>query len=151
MMMKTASATDVRMSRLQRIHLKRNFCAMSTAPAPAEFSIKPLSSAYDASDSRWLAQVETLLGSLKVNVGPVRKEVTPVAGQKGGLVDIIVALGSAGAVTAAVEVFRAWLGRDATRSLEIVTTVDGVEKKITVTGTNISKELIAQALKLAAK
>lgn len=124
---------------------------MSTVPAPAEFSIKPLSSAYDANDSRWISQVETLLGSLKVNVGEVRKEVTPVAGQKGGLVDIIVALGSAGAITAAVEVFRAWLGRDATRSIEIVTMVDGVEKKIAITGTNISKELIAQALKQAAK
>ncbi len=124
---------------------------MSTALGSGEFSIKPSSSDYDASDARWLAQVETLLGSLKANVGPVRKEVTPVAGQKGGLVDIIVALGSAGAVTAAVEVFRMWLGRDAKRVLDIVTVVDGVEKKITISGTNLSKELVSEALKAAVK
>ena len=124
---------------------------MSTAPAPGEFSIKPSSTDYDASDARWVAQVETLLGSLKANVGEVRKEVTPVAGQKGGWVDIIVALGSAGAVTAAVEVFRAWLGRDVTRTLEIVTVVDGVEKKITINGTNLSKELVSESLKAALK
>jgi hypothetical protein len=124
---------------------------MSTSPAASEFSLQPLSAAYDANDERWLNQVQGLLASLQTNVGPVRKEITPVAGQKGGLVEIIVALGSAGAITAAVEVFKAWLGRDGTRSIEISTTAGGQKKKIKVTGQNISKELLAEALQQAAK
>lgn len=124
---------------------------MSVTAESGEMSIRPRSSAYDASDARWINQVQTLLSSLQVNVGQVRKDVTPVAGQKGGLVEIIVALGSAGAVTAAVEVFKLWLGRDKTRSIDITTKTGDVEKKITITGENISKELLAQALKQAAK
>ena len=124
---------------------------MSVTAESGEMSIQPRSSAYDASDARWVNQVQTLLSSLQVNVGQVRKEVTPVAEQKGGLVEIIVALGSAGAVTAVVEVFKLWLSRDKTRSIDITTKTGDVEKKITITGENISKELLAQALKHAAK
>jgi len=124
---------------------------MSVTVESGEMSIHPRSSAYDASDARWINQVQILLSSLQVNVGQVRKEVTPVAGQKGGLVEIIVALGSAGALTAAVEVFKLWLSRDKTRSIDITTKTGDVEKKITITGENISKELLAQALKQAAK
>ncbi len=119
---------------------------MSTPPAPAELAIKPSSTVYDAGDGRWAAQVQTLLASLQANVGPVRQDVTPVAGRKGGMVGLVIALGSAGAITAAVEVFKAWLARDTTRSITITTTVDGVESTRVITGTNISKELLAQAM-----
>ena len=124
---------------------------MSTPVAGNEFTIQPMSDAYDPSDDRWLTQVQSLLTSVQMNVGPVRKDVTPVPGQKGGVVEIIVALGSAGALTAAVEVFKAWLSRDGTRSIEISTTTGGQKKKIKVTGQNISKELLAEALQQAAK
>jgi hypothetical protein len=121
---------------------------MSTLPpSPVEISIQPSSEAYDPNDARWLSQVQNLLSGLQANVGAVRKEVTPVAGQKGGTVEIIVALGSAGAITAAVEVFKAWLNRDQTRTIEITTTVNGVKKKKKITGTNISKELLSEALR----
>jgi hypothetical protein len=118
---------------------------------PGEITIQPLSSAYDAGDSRWESQVQGLLESLKANVGEVRKEVTPVPGQKGGIVEIIIALGSAGAITAAVQVFKHWLDRDTTREIEITTRTVGGKKITKITGKNISKELIAEALGYASK
>lgn len=118
---------------------------------PGEIVIQPLSNAYDPGDERWLNQVQGLLASLNANVGEVRKEVTPVAGQKGGVVEIIIALGSAGAITAAVQVFKHWLDRDTTREIEITTKVSGGKKTTKITGKNISKELISEALGHASK
>ncbi len=116
--------------------------------SPVEFSINPISAAYDPSDSRWQKQVQALIVSLEANAGPVRREVTPVAGQKGGLVEIIIALGSAGAIAGAVDVFKAWLNQDRTRTVSITSTRDGKTETLTVTGDNISKEIL---LKLAMK
>jgi hypothetical protein len=47
----------------------------------------------------------------------VAKTTTPQPGTKGGTETIILALGSSGALLAAVEVFKAWLGRDRERVL----------------------------------
>ena len=125
---------------------------MSTeSPEPGEIIIQPLSSAYDPGDERWLGQVQGLLASLNANVGEVRKEVTPVAGQKGGVVEIIIALGSAGAITAAVEVFKMWLNRDATREIVITTKVKDGTKTTRITGKNISKELVSEAMQHSSK
>ncbi|HEY5552211.1 MAG TPA: hypothetical protein VIK52_09990 [Opitutaceae bacterium] len=118
---------------------------------PGEIVIQPLSSAYDPGDARWETQVQGLLDSLKSNVGEVRKEVTPVAGQKGGIVEIIIALGSAGAITAAVQVFKHWLDRDTTREIKITTKVVGGKKTTRISGKNISKELLSEALGHASK
>lgn len=128
---------------------------MSSEPLsspPVEFSIKPCSAAYDPSDSRWQKQVQALLASLEANAGPVRRDVTPVAGQKGGLVEIIIALGSAGAIAAAVDVFKAWLNQDRTRTVSITSTRDGRTETLNVTGDNISKEILLKlAMQAAAK
>ncbi len=124
---------------------------MNTSSAGNEIVIQPVSDAYDPSDSRWLNQVQGLLSSLQSNGGIVRKEVTPVAGQKGGAVEIILALGTAGALPVVADIIKAWLNRDGTRSIEISTTTGGEKKKIKVTGKNISKELLAEALQQAAK
>jgi hypothetical protein len=118
---------------------------MSTeSTEPREIVIQPLSSAYDPGDERWLGQVQGLLASLNANVGEVRKEVTPVPGQKGGIVEIIIALGSAGAITAAVQVFKHWLDRDKTRSITVTTTKDGDTETTTITGDNITNELLSE-------
>lgn len=120
---------------------------MTTEPRdPGEVVIEPLSGAYDPADARWESQVQGLLDSLKANVGEVRKEVTPVPGQKGGVVEIIIALGSAGAISAAVQVFKHWLDRDSTRSITIRKKKARGEETITITGRNISKELLSEAL-----
>lgn len=128
---------------------RSNLRAMSSTPAPeaTEFFIAPVSSAYDPNDARWRNQVQMLLKSLEANVGPIRQNVTPVAGQKGGLVEIIVALGSAGAITASVEVFKAWLGQDKTRSVKITRKRGGKTETIEVSGKNISKEVLLELAK----
>lgn len=64
-------------------------------------------------------------------------------GTKGGIDVIILALGSAGVFTAAVEFFRAWLQRDRTRSLEVTHTVDGREETIVIRGEAISDDVVA--------
>jgi hypothetical protein len=51
------------------------------------------------------------------------------------------ALGSAGAFTAAVDCLRAWLSRDRTRRIELAWTVDGREEKIVLQGTAIDPAL----------
>lgn len=113
--------------------------------------IQPLSNAFDPGDPRWASQVQGLLESLEVNVGDVRKEVTPISGQKGGMVEIIVALGSAGAITAAVEVFKMWLNRDSSREIVITTKEKDGTKTTRITGKNISKELVSEALQHVSK
>jgi hypothetical protein len=121
----------------------------ATPPSSARFKLVATSDAFPTSDQRWQNQVESLLTDLKRNGGDIRKEVTPVDGRKGGAVDIMVALGSSGAIAAAVTVFRAWLTRSADRSIEIEGTVDGREVKLKLTGRNIDEATLRQALKLA--
>lgn len=110
---------------------------------------------YDAGDERWLAQVSDLVASLEQGVGGVRHERTTVPGAKGGTAEIILALGTSGAVGAAVTFFKAWLDRDRSRSLDISYTVDGREEKLTLKGDNVDKTAInavaeAMAARLAA-
>ncbi len=81
--------------------------------------------------------------ALQQEVGGVRREIRPGQGTKGGPESLILALGSAGAFTAAVQFFRAWLGRDRTRRLDITwTDGDGVQR-ITVSGDAIDDNAIA--------
>src|SRR5215208_3585588 len=68
----------------------------STPPTSAQFKLVMSSDALPSSDQRWRNQVDQLLGDLKRNAGEVRKEITPVDGQKGGAEAIILALGSSG-------------------------------------------------------
>lgn len=124
---------------------------MSDAPPPSSAQLKLVlsSDALPSSDRRWLKQVDGLLAELKRNAGEVRREVTPVAGAKGGAEAIILALGSSGAIAAAVTIFRAWLTRSADRTIEIEGIVDGREVKLKLTGRNIDETTLRQALKLA--
>jgi hypothetical protein len=108
------------------------------------------SDAFSSSDQRWRNQVDGLLKDLKRNAGEVRQEITPQAGAKGGASTLILALGSSGAIAAAVTVFRTWLTRSADRSIEIDGSIDGREVRLRLTGRNIDETTIRQALKLAA-
>ena len=101
---------------------------------------------FDPSDARWIQQVHSLVADLQADVGKVQKEVVPVKGHKGGIEIIILALGSAGAITAAVEIFKAWLGRDQTRSLQLSTIIEGKEKTVVVTGKGMSKDTIKELM-----
>jgi hypothetical protein len=101
---------------------------------------------FDPNDSRWIQQVNALVADLQASVGKTRKEVIPVKGYKGGIETIILALGSAGAITAAVEIFKAWLGRDRTRSLTLSTIKEGKEQTVVVTGLGMSEETIKELM-----
>lgn len=84
-----------------------------------EIEIRPESESLEAEDDRWLTQVAGLYDDLRGEGIPVREESTPVRGAKGDIPTIIAALGSAGAFTAAITVFQAWLSRERTRHVKI--------------------------------
>jgi hypothetical protein len=123
---------------------------MAGPETPAHLSFSVASDQYDPSDDRWRSQVQVLLQQLHQDAGPVRQEITPVAGQKGGAAEIILALGTAGAFGAAVTVFQMWLARSRDRVATFV--VDGPNGKTTVeirgdTSEAVIKDVIARSLK----
>ncbi len=122
-----------------------------TPPESATFTLTATSDALPAGDQRWRAQVGSLLSELQRNGGEVRRETTPVEGTKGGLDQIILALGTSGAIAGAVTVFRAWLTRSADRSIKIEGVIAGKKVKLKLTGKNIDETTIRQALKGALK
>jgi hypothetical protein len=111
-----------------------------------EIRIEPQSEEYDPNDSRWLETVDALKHDLRRKLpdhdGDLRERERIVPGQKGVEVDLVLALGSSGAIAAAIEVIKAWLadGRNTTRRLvcerragthvkRVVVTVDGIGEK----------------------
>jgi len=115
-----------------------------------QISIAPRSERYDPDDDRWRAQVGDMAIGLQQEVGGVRRRVQAAGGAKGGPETLVIALGSAGAFTAAVQFLRAWLGRDRTRSLEVSWTVGDEERRISVKGEAIDDEAIATLAAAAA-
>ena len=107
-----------------------------------ELRIEPSSEKFGPNDSNWMGQVEALYSDLQLEVGKVGKRVEPVEGHKGGMGAIILALGSAGAFTAAVQMFQAWLGRDRTRGLTLSILKDGKEHTVSVSGTGMDEAAI---------
>lgn len=105
-----------------------------------DVALHAVSSAYDPEDDRWRSQVSELYQGLDAEVGDVRREYSPVEGTKGGVATVILALGTAGAFTAAADYLRAWLGRDKSRRLEMSWTVDGRREDITITGDAIDEQ-----------
>lgn len=121
-----------------------------TPPSSAiELQLAPTSSAYPSSDQRWQNQVAQLLNDLRRNAGEVRKEITPVPGQKGGAEAIILALGTSGAITAAVAIFKAWLGRASDRAIRMKAKVGDRTVEIELSGANISEATLRAALGMA--
>ena len=110
---------------------------------------KPESEVYSAGDARWLAQVNELCADVQRQTGGLRKEVTPVAGHKGGAEALILALGSAGAIKAAAEVFKAWLARDRTRGLTLTVKNGAETREIAVNGTGMSADDITKFMERA--
>jgi hypothetical protein len=106
-----------------------------------ELTLRTGSDRFDIDDENWLEQEAALLADLRSEVGGVRRDMVAVPGQKGMVETIIMALGSAGAFTAAVDCLRAWLSRDRTRRIELAWTVDGREEKVVLQGTAIDPAL----------
>jgi Effector Associated Constant Component 1 len=120
--------------------------------APAlELVVEPRSERFDEGDARWREQVGALYRDLRHEVGGVRMESTPIPGAKGATTDIILALGSSGALTAAVTMFKAWLDRDRSRVLELEWTEGDQTRKLSIRGTDVDDDTFDELVRAAAR
>jgi len=109
---------------------------------PFELVLEPRTDRYDPDDDRWRNQVGDFVASLRDEVDGVRRELTPVPGTKGSVESLVVSLGSAGAFTAALEFFRAWLGRDRSRSLDITWHTEDGKHHVSIQGDSIDQSTL---------
>lgn len=109
-------------------------------PLVPEMTITTDTDRYDAASRQWRAQAAELHASLRDEVGSVSLRSDPAPGSKGAVEAVILALGSSGALVVAEHCFRAWLGRDKTRSLTVTWTDEtGEERKVSVTGERLDQ------------
>jgi hypothetical protein len=128
-------------------HLPSTGAAMSDT---LEVGLAAHNSRFDPDDPRWLNQVADLARQLRHESGAVRYRRTPVMGTKGTVDQMILALGSAGVFTLAVEVIRSWLGRDRNRAVEITfTDAAGNVQTVRVTAENAAKDALAPLIAAA--
>lgn len=123
--------------------------AEDAAPPALTVQLDADSERYAADDPRWSEQVGRLIGDLQREVGPVKVVSEPEPGSKGGPEAIILALGSAGAFSMALEVFRAWLARERTRSLSITVSDGDVRRRFTVRGSDLDRDSFRDLTQLA--
>jgi Effector Associated Constant Component 1 len=115
-----------------------------------ELAVEPHNDQYRASDDRWRDQVATLFEELHAQVDVIARD-RPVAGAKGSLDQLVIALGSAGAFGAAVDCFRAWLARDKDRRIDVRWDEGGVEHHVTLTGEGMDAESAREIARAAAE
>ena len=122
----------------------------ASAEGPLRLTVDARNDQYDPDDDRWIDQAGTLYQELRTEV-----DVVPggqaVPGAKGAVDQLVIALGSAGAFQAAVQCFRAWLGRDRDRRIELKWDDGGVKRSITLTGDSMDTATIRDLAMLAAK
>jgi hypothetical protein len=111
--------------------------------------IEPHNDEYGRDDDRWRAQVATRHRRLQARVDTVERD-RLVPGTTGTIDRLIVALGSAGAFTAMVECFRAWLGRDKSRRIDARWDEDGAERFVTFQGDAVDAETVREIARAAA-
>ena len=116
-----------------------------------ELTIKPQSDRFDEDDARWRDQVVAFHSDLRAEVGGTRLARTPAPGKKSPAADIILALGSSGALSAAVTMFRAWLSRDRTRSLKISWRDGDKERSLSVRAEDLNDETFKEVARAAAQ
>jgi hypothetical protein len=114
-----------------------------------EMALVPRSVDYRPDDDRWHDQVVGLVSELHRQVDLERRGAA-VGGTKGSLDELVVALGSAGAFTAAVECLRAWLGRDRGRRIDIRWDENGQQRYVTLTGDAIDVDSVREIARAAA-
>jgi hypothetical protein len=99
-----------------------------------EVRIEPATGRFDHLDDRWATQVDALVGELASEVGTVTRRHEPVAGTKGGVGEIVLAVTSGGVLTASIELLRSWVGRDRTRSVTVSWSESGRLSSVQLTG-----------------
>jgi hypothetical protein len=115
-----------------------------------EVAVEPRNDEYHSDDDRWRDQVATLYSELHEQVDTARRG-HPAEGSKGTVDQLVVALGSAGAFSAAVGCFRAWLRRDRSRRLDVRWEENGVERFVTLTGDAVDVESVRMVARAAAR
>jgi len=124
---------------------------VSDIPAGRELElvVEPRSEGYSPDDDRWRAQVVSLRQELQAQVDTTERG-RLVPGTKGTVAELVVALGSAGAFTAMVDCFRAWLSRDKHRRIDVRWDEDGVERYVTFTGDAVDADTVREVARAAA-
>jgi hypothetical protein len=84
-------------------------------------------------DDRFGPQIADLTSELKLEVGGVTTRTEPEPGKRGGLPEIILALGTSGAIGGAVAVFKAWLDKDKARKISIKVRRKGRAREVEIT------------------
>lgn len=115
-----------------------------------EMALEPRSGDYGPDDDRWRDHVVGLVSELRRHVDVDRRG-APMPGTKGTLDELVVALGSAGAFTAAVECMRAWLGRDRSRRIDVRWEENGQQRYVTLTGDAIDVDSVRTIAAAAAR
>ena len=120
----------------------------TSADDPFKLTVDPRNDQYDPDDDRWLDQVAMLYQALDAQVDVLRSQ-RQVQGAKGAVDQLILALGSAGAIQAAVDCFRAWLARDRDRRIDVRWNSGGAERSVTLTGEDVDAETIRDIARAA--
>jgi Effector Associated Constant Component 1 len=116
-----------------------------------ELVVEPRSERFDETDARWRQQVNALVRDLRHEVGGLRTESATIPGAKGATTDVILALGSSGALTAAVTMFKAWLDRDKTRVLDLEW-MDGEQpRRLSIRATDVDEDTFDELVRIAAR
>jgi hypothetical protein len=119
-------------------------------PTTLEVGLVAINERFDDDDPRWRDQVADLVQELRRETESVQSRRTPVPGTKGTLDQLILALGSAGAFSVAVDVVRAWLARDKHRSVEMtVTDAAGQKHTVRVSAENANADALAALISAA--
>jgi hypothetical protein len=124
---------------------------MSDQDAKNVFSlaIEPRNDEYHPDDDRWRDQVAALYRELHQQVDTDQRSVT-VAGTKGSIDQVVLALGGAGVFSAMVECFHAWLSRDRARSIDVRWDENGTDRHVTLSGEAIDIDVVHEIAKAAA-
>lgn len=101
---------------------------------------------YDADDPGWRQQAGALQQALRDAEVDVESRERPVAGEKGGVAEWVLTLGSSGAISAAVVVMQNWLSRVRRRRLEVTIDEDGRKNRYLVDGSSASDETLKAVL-----
>lgn len=114
---------------------------------PSPITLHPGLSTLTAADEPLQRATGELIADLRDVIGlRVTEEDAPGTGHKGGLTDLVIALGGPSVVAGVVTVVRLWLSRDRRRSLTLRAARPGEEPLwIEITGDNIAERTVHEA------
>jgi hypothetical protein len=95
---------------------------------------------YDTNDDRWLDQVRDLHTDLRAQGTGLRVQSMVVPGTKGSIDTVILALGSAGVFSSAVDCFKGWLAREKSRRIVVTWSHDGRDERIVFEGDAVDQD-----------